>query len=231
MSKHLSQPLRTVNKQFNIGVTFLPCYKGLINVTNKINKFHFIVSINDDDFCQIIIEPRAYKLESLNDKIKRINIKEVYFTEQSNTFLIKPNFTTFGSIIKFKSNFIGTQINFVHDDSLRDLLVFNEEVIYEKYNKSGHPVAIISFDNIFIETNNARGMIFRGKTSGIIFNFSLDVNPGFGKFHKLRGGVQWNMIESKGSISSINLKFQNEIKEMVSFNGQSVTSRLSIKET
>ena len=73
-------------------------------------------------------------------------------------------------------------------------------------------------------------MIFEGKRSGIIFNFTMDVNPGYKYVHKFRGGVQWYMTESKDIISSICFKLKNENKEPVSFNGQSVTFRLSIKE-
>ena len=38
------------------------------------------------------------------------------------------------------------------------------------------------------------------------------------------------MMESKEIISSINFKLKNEKRNLVSFNGQSVTFRLSIKE-
>ena len=37
--EHLSQPLQTNNKQFKIAITFLTGYNGIINVTDKNNKF------------------------------------------------------------------------------------------------------------------------------------------------------------------------------------------------
>ena len=73
-------------------------------------------------------------------------------------------------------------------------------------------------------------MIFKGKRSGIIHNFTMDVDPGYKYIEKFRGGVQWYMMETKDFISSINFKLKNENGELVSFNGQSVTFRLSIKE-
>ena len=45
--EHLSQPLQTTNKQFNIAITFLTGYNGIFNVTNTNNKFYFTTSIND----------------------------------------------------------------------------------------------------------------------------------------------------------------------------------------
>ena len=73
-------------------------------------------------------------------------------------------------------------------------------------------------------------MIFKGKRSGIIFNFTMDVSPGYKYIEKFRGGVQWYIMESKDNISSIRFKLKNENKQLVSFNGQSLTFRLSIKE-
>ena len=58
----------------------------------------------------------------------------------------------------------------------------------------------------------------------------MDVDPGYKYIEKFRGGVSWYMLESKDFISSINLKLKNENGDLVSFNGQSVTFRLSIKE-
>ena len=107
---------------------------------------------------------------------------------------------------------------------------FGKITIYEEYNISPNPVDIISFDNIFIETDIAEGMIFRGQRTGIIFNWQMDVNLGYKYFHKFRGGVQWYMLQNKDIISSISFKLKNENNELVSFNGQSVTFRLSIKE-
>ena len=59
------------------------------------------------------------------------------------------------------------------DDRMRDLLEFNAKTLYEEYNLSQNPVDIISFDNIFNETDIAKGMIFKGKRSAIIDNWSM----------------------------------------------------------
>ena len=53
--EHSSQPLQTNIKQFQIAVTFLTGYNGIFIVTNKIIKFYFTVSINEDDFGVIFI--------------------------------------------------------------------------------------------------------------------------------------------------------------------------------
>ena len=131
----------------------------------------------------------------MNDEIKRIIIDRGHFTEADNEFKIDPNFSTLGSIIEITDP--ESAISFKPSDSIGSLLGFNKRIIYEEYNLSDNPVDILSFDNIFLECNNAQGMIFRGKRSGLIHNFVMDVSPGYRyieKFHryieKFRGGVQ-----------------------------------------
>ena len=146
--EHLSQPLQTNIKQFQIAATFLAGSDGIFNVTNKNNNFYLTKSINDD-FNQITIPPVAYEIKSLNDENKRFIIKEGYFSTETYPFTTKPNFSTLGSVMEISPG-RGIQFSSVQDDSLRSLLGFNPETIYEKYNQSPHPVDIRSFDNVFI---------------------------------------------------------------------------------
>ena len=227
--EHLSQPLQTNNKQFKIAVTFLTAYNGIFNITSKNNKFYFSKSIIDDNhFNHITIPQSAYEIESLNKEIKRIIIDEGYFNTSDYLFLIKANFSTLGCIMEISKE--ESAISFITDDSIRDLLGFNKTSIYEKYNLSPNPVDIISFDNIFIEAHIAQGMIFKQKGTGIIHNFTMTVNPGCKYVERFAGGVAWYMLHTNDFISSINFKLKNENGDIVSFNGQSVTFRLSIKE-
>ena len=153
--EHLLQQLQTNNKHFKIALTFLTGYNDIFIVTNSNNKFYFRVSINDDVFSVIFIPPRAYELESLNNEIKGILIKDSYFTEENYPFIIRPNFSTLCSIIEINPNFIGTQLNIVHNDSISYSLGFHSVVVYEKDNLSQNPVDILSFDNTFIESDIA----------------------------------------------------------------------------
>ena len=225
--EHLAQSLQTNNKQFKIAVTFLTGYNGIFNVTDKNNKFHLAKSITDEgDLIRISIPPGAYELESLDKQIKRTIIEEGFYAEINYPFTIKPNFSTLGSIIVISEQ--GPLIAFSPNDSMRELLGFKPKVIYEEYNLSDYPVDILSFDNIFLECDIAQGMIFKGKRSGIIHNFTMDVDPGYKYIEKFR--VQWYMMESKDIISCICFKLKSENNELVNFNGQSITFRLSIKE-
>ena len=156
-------------------------------------------SVTDDNhFMQITIPPGSYEIESLHDEVKRIIIDGGHFTEANYPFKIKRNFSTLGSIVEI--NDPKSAISLKADDSIGSLLGFNNRIIYEEYNLFDIPVDILSFDNIFIETDIAQGMIFKGKRSGIIHNFTMDVDPGYKYMEKFRGGVSWYMLETKDFI-------------------------------
>ena len=194
----------------------------------QIIKFYFKKQLIDEEFIQITIPPGAYEIESLNKEIKRIIIDEEHYNETNYPFKIKPNFSTLGSIVEILPE--GPIIGFVFDDNIGNLLGFNETILWQEYNLSPNPVDILSFDKIFVRTDIAQGMIYKGKRSGIIHNFTMDVDPGYKYIEKFHGEIQWYMMDTKDVISSSNFKLKNKNGNLESFNGQSVTFRLSIKE-
>ena len=58
----------------------------------------------------------------------------------------------------------------------------------------------------------------------------MDVDPGYKYNENFRGGVHWYMMDSEDFISNISFRLKNANRNLVSFNGQSITFRLSIKE-
>ena len=164
----------------------------------------------------------------MNNEIKRIIIDEEHYTEVDYPFLIKPKFSRLESIIEISTQ--GPAITFVPDDSMGDLLGTNKTTVYEEYNLSPNPVDILSFDNIFLECDVAQGMTFKGRKSIIIHNWTMTVDPGYKYVEKLSGDISWYMMQSKDIISIICFKLKIENNQLVSFNGQSITFPLSIKE-
>ena len=225
--KRLSQPLQTNKKQFKIAVTFLTGYNGIFNVTNSNNKFYCKKTFTDGNFSQITIPPGAYETESLNKELKSIIIDKGYFSENDYPLTIKPNFSTLGTKIQIQPQ--GSIIGFVFKDTIGNLLGFNGTILWEEYNLSTNPVDILSIDIIFIHTDIAQGMIFKSKGSGMIHNYTMDVDPGYKYIENFRGGIQWYLMDTKDFVSSINFKLKNENGNLVSFNGQSITSRISIR--
>ena len=122
-----------------------------------ISKKHFLKKI----LYKKNIPPSSYEIESLNNEIKRIIIDKGHYTQADYPFTIKQKFSTLGGIIEIKPQ--GAIIGFVFDDSIRNLLGFPETILFKKCNLSDNPVDILSFDNIFLECDIAKGMLFRGK--------------------------------------------------------------------
>ena len=60
----------------------------------------------------------------------------------------------------------GPRISFVFEDSIRTILGFNESILYQEYKLSLNPVDILSFDNIFLEYDIGKGMIFKKNEVG-----------------------------------------------------------------
>ena len=73
-------------------------------------------------------------------------------------------------------------------------------------------------------------MIFKSRRSGIIHNSTLIVDLGHKYVEKFAGVFSWCMMESKDFISKTSFKLKNEKDHLVSFNGLSITFRLSIRE-
>ena len=162
------------------------------------------------------------------EEIKRIIIDQKHFSKSNYPFQIKSNFSTLGSIRETSPQ--GTIIGFLFDDSIRDPLGFHAITLNETYNLSPNPVDISSFDSIFLGTKVAQRMIFKGIRSGIIHKWTMTVDPGNKYVKKFAGGITWSMMETKDVISSISLNIKIENNKVASFNGQSISFRLSIKE-
>ena len=220
--EHLSQPLQTNHKQFKRAVIFLTGYNGIFKVSDKNNKFYFAKSTSDEYFFQIPLPSGAYEIERLNNELTRNIIDGGIFTEANYPITIKLFFSTLGSHNEISPQ--GPLIVFPSDNGIRDILRIKPKVIHEDYKLSDYPVDILSFD-IILECHLAQVMIFKGRRSGIILNFTMDVDPGDKYIEKFRVGVQWFMMESKVIFSSKCFKLKNENHQLVSFNGQSITFR------
>ena len=64
-------------------------------------------------------------------------------------------------------------ISFVFKDSIGNLLGFNEILLWGKDNLSDNPGDFLSFDNILLKCDIAQGMIFKGRKSNIIHDWTM----------------------------------------------------------
>ena len=58
----------------------------------------------------------------------------------------------------------------------------------------------------------------------------MDADPRIKSIGKFRDDIQQYMMDSEDSFSNINFKIKNKIRKLISFNRQSITSRVTNKE-
>ena len=73
-------------------------------------------------------------------------------------------------------------------------------------------------------------MIYKQKRSGVNRNYAMTVNPGYKRVESFARGFTFYMMETKDLISKISFKLKNGKNELASFNSQSISFRISIKE-
>ena len=73
-------------------------------------------------------------------------------------------------------------------------------------------------------------MIHKQKRSGVNHNWNLTANPGYEHVESFARGITWYKTETKDVFSGTSFKLKNENNELVSFNSQTISFRLSIKE-
>ena len=147
------EPLITNNKDFKTAITFLTGYNGNFNITEIDNKFYCITP--EKIIVDIVLEKGAYELEAMDLEIKRLMVLNGDSDGETIPITIKQDFSTQGSIMEIIDRW---GIYFTFDSTTRTILGADARVISGKYNLSDHQVDIISFDNIFIECDIAKGM-------------------------------------------------------------------------
>ena len=162
-------------------------------------------------------------------KLNEILLKKDNLQKRIIHLQSKPNFSTISSITEVSSNNTGSQIAFTPNDSIRNFSGFKQKVIHEAYILSDHPVDILPIDNFSLECNIAQWVISKKKIWNT-HNITMVVDPGYKYFEKYRGEVLWFMMKRKDSFSSICFKLRKENNQLVSFNDQRVTFRLSFKK-
>ena len=130
----------------------------MFKVTTKNNKFILVSIYEIAEFNVFIIFSKAYEVESSNRELKGNILDEGYIIEKEYPFSITPKFSTLGSIVKITPR-RRWKNKFVQDDTSRELLGFQTLVIHEEVNLSHNPVEMMSFDEIFLETEFAQGRL------------------------------------------------------------------------
>ena len=69
--------------------------------------------------------------------------------------------------------------------------------MHEGYTSSGESFDTLSISNIFVQTDIAQGMIFRGKRRGMILKWTVTVGQCYHYVEVFKGCIQWYMMYTK----------------------------------
>ena len=83
---------------------------------------------------------------------------------------------------------------------------------------------------MFLSKLTSPGNTFIDKGTALINFFTRDGDPRYEDNEKVRGSVKWCTMQAKDFFSKISFELENENGNLVSFNGQSIASRISVKE-
>ena len=93
----------------------------------------------------------------------------------------------------------------MHKDTLRNLTGLVQ--LYYMKNTTHQMNMLIHFQLIIFSAKlNIHGIIFEGKRSGEVHNFTTIVSPVHKNIEKFRGGIPWFMIDTKHFTSKINFR-------------------------
>ena len=135
------------------------------------------------------------------------------------------NDATSRAIIETTNNY---QVDFIQPGKFRELLGFNERLLTSVRNTLNKVVVILSTSNSFINCSFANGMIIKSDKSGIIHNWTVDVNSGWLYVGNFRGETIWHDLIQTYQIISMTFKLVDEDKKNCS--GDNVVFTISIQE-
>ena len=130
----------------------------------------------------------------------------VVFSQDEYQFTIKPIFSTLGSIIELSGR---KPLNdCVQDIGIGGLIGFDTVILYEKVI---YHINQFTFSHL---TAFSSKLTWPRKKVKVQKNerFARDVDPGNSYIKKIRGGVQWYLVESKDFIS--NPSFKKNMKKL-----------------
>lgn len=120
-------------------------------------------------------------------------------------------------------------VNFIPEDSLRDLLGFNPAILHPNYlHTSARSVDISRASSLFVRCNITTGSYTGNKQDHTIYQFSLNVPPGY-KILEHPTNVIYLPINCR-TINNITLTICDPSGKLIDFRGENITICLHLKK-
>lgn len=225
-------PIDIEDSEFEVGLVLLETYNSVPNVYEKNNKFYY-----DDKVIEI---PKgSYELHDIAEYIEKTlqerelhkeksveverNKREILFTKKK-ILQLTANRNTLS--IELKCN--KYNINFDKSNNIGQLLGFTGIKEAKKLHLSTELVSIFETNTIEVLCNISGGSWNNGKKSHSIFEFGLNVDPGY-KISIAPSTIIYLPVLAR-NINNVTLKLVDQEGNLADFRGELITIRLHLRK-
>lgn len=219
--------------QYGLALLGFYTYNSIFNVTESNNCFA-VMTNNFSRQIKLTVPPGAYEISDL----EKVMVEALEVLETTN-ILPKPeseekslsvtaNNNTLKCVIKCKY-----PLDFSVANSLGPMLGFKREKILEdgKKHESQFQVDIIKVRIIRIDCNITGGAYLNSEQSHTIFEFDIDVEPGY-KLTKEPNNIIYMPLKPSGRqfIDNITLRILDDNGHLIDFRGEKIIVKLELKK-
>lgn len=211
---------------YSLALIGLHTYNSIPNIEeNRNNKFYYW-EFGDRTKARIVHIPTgAYEIGDIEAYLRKHVIPSgVAQSEYNDYFSLKPNNNTLKCEIKSKHD-----IDFTRSDSLAELLGYSAQILKaDTLHKSNLPVRIVKVATIRVECNITTGAFYNSKPSHTIFEFGLNVDPGYAIDVEPKNLI-FLPVNNQTDIHNITLRILDQNDELVNFQGEEIIVRLELR--
>lgn len=225
LSIDFTNPIQ-LNPDFDYGIALIGfySYNSIPNIEEGENTFYYKEASVDK---KIIIPTGTYEILDIETYLRQQIIPDTVKKEDYDKyFSLKPNNNTLKCEIQ--SNTL--EIDFTQADGIGKILGFSKRTLTPgKKHESDLPVNIIKVRTIHIDCNISTGAYYNYLPTHTIYEFSVDVDPGY-TINEIPRNLIYLPIINKQEIFNITLVILNQDFKPVNFRGEEVIVRLELKK-
>ena len=155
--------------KYELALVSLESYYSFPNITEDNNKLKVFLN---GKWHEIIIPVGCYELTDIATELERQVVEK---GGRKGSVVLTPNLNTFRCIMTLS---VGVSVDMKGDNSIRQVLGFDEKIYSAKRNVSEHTVKIMRVNSILVHSNLIGSSYLNGSQQPIIFAFFPAALPG-----------------------------------------------------
>lgn len=216
------------SRTYGLALIGFHAYNSIPNIEQGCNKFYYY-DIEKDEEVAITIPVGSYEISDIENYLRQQIIPPELMKNAGDEqyFSLKANNNTLCAEIQ--SNAL--EIDFHPSNSIGKILGFSPRTLEsKKKHTSDLPVNIINVRTIHIDSNITAGATAsNGQPSHTIYEFAIDVDPGFAIDEIPKNLIYLPVINKTRHISNLTLTVLDQNQKPVNFRGEEIIIRLELK--